>query len=204
MTIWRLVSCFVRQPIVWLLLTSVVSAAAPTTRPPAPTAEDVREFAVKTLSTQAGFDQEGLITRSQVKRLIVEFERKGWQVQGASELLERTLADDDFLVRQLSDSDGKKFLAKVIKVDGSLDRLDRIAHMPHGETNVTDLIHKIPNGADWITAMGDTEHGKRMAERLEHAQDGDGFNEPTGRIYTVSDLATTLVGRLTKKTSTKK
>ena len=181
-----------------LAVTPVVVAAEKSGKRDAPKASDLQAFAFKVLDGTPGFDRDGVISRGQATHVMSQLMAKGWKIDNAKEVLERTLPDNDFLIRQLSDEAGKVFLKKIGDVEGSLDRLDRLARMPQGENNVNDLIRKVPNGYEWITSMSNTAHGRRMAERLEAAQGGQDFNEPTGRIYTVKALSSALEGHVTR------
>jgi hypothetical protein len=87
-------------------------------------------------------------------------------------------------------------LHKIASLPEGIDRVDRLRKLPQGEMSVNDLIRKVPNGADWIEGMTTTERGKILGERLSNAPDGHDFNEPTGRIYTVPDLAREIHTRL--------
>ena len=172
---------------------------ATVTTPTAPKTAELQAFVLKSLEGMPDFHPDGLLTRGQATRAVAMLEAKGWTTDKKDDLLKRTLPDDDILVRQLNDPAGKKFLEKIGKVDGSIDRVDRLARMPQGETNINDLIRKVPNGHEWITSMLNTPHGRRMAQRLESAKGGADFNEPTGRIYTVRDFVDALDGHLVRK-----
>lgn len=149
-----------------------------------------------TLERDPQYQPGDLISRSQVSACLADLHKRGWVLDDPKPLLEAALPDDDFLLRQLKDNKGREFLKKIQQTPGSIDRLDRLARMPHGQTNVRDLIHKVPNGYEWINAMGTTAHGRRLAKTMENASTGKHFTEPTHRVYTVDALATYLEGKL--------
>lgn len=153
----------------------------------------------RTLAQQPDYQPGDLITRTQVSRCLAALAQLGWGLQDPQTLLARTLADDDFLVGQLTDAQGRRFMDKIRQTPGGLDRVDRLASMPQGHANVHDLIHKVPNGYEWINAMGSTPNGKRLAKSLENSAKGRNFTQPTGRIYTAETLVKYLDGKLVPK-----
>jgi hypothetical protein len=163
---------------------------------PAPTQAELADWMREAFGQQPGQEGAALITRSQAAKFLVTLEHAGWKVAEPDALLERVLADDDLLVQQLSDAKGRAFMAKLSRVNGGIDRLDRLARMPQGAANVRDLIHKVPNGSEWIDAMVNSPHGRRMAKTMTNSRAGRTFNQPTGRIYTAKDLLAYLDGKL--------
>jgi hypothetical protein len=175
---------------------SLALAADGTTVVRPPSSEELNRFVQHHFATQAGFQEGDLITREATQALLVKLQEKGWQVKDEDELLERLLPEGDFLVKQLQDTKGREFLRKIQKYPGGVDRLDRLARMPQGKNNVNDLIRKVPNGADWIQAMTTTKEGKRLGKSLSNTRSGKNFNQTTGKIYFVPQLAQELDGRL--------
>ena len=122
--------------------------------------------------------------------------KKGWVVDDPDAVLERVLADDDVVVRQLRTKKGRAFWQEIRHLPGGIDRLDRIARMPQGKANVRDLIQKIPNGSSWIEGLSTTRRGERTGTQLSQSRSGRDFNQPTGRIYTADALLEALAGRV--------
>ncbi len=154
-----------------------------------PSLQDVETFAERIFAQQAGYQPGDLVTQRGTVKLLTALEAKGWKVHDKAALLKRVLKDDDFLVRQFNDEKGREFLRKIENLPEGIDRVDRLSRLPQGEMSVSDLIHKIPNGAEWIEAMTTTRRGKILGERLSNSLDGRNFNEPTGACYRLSELA---------------
>jgi hypothetical protein len=190
----------VRQRLGWavlIILAAVVAADADETIVESkPSLDDIQRFAIRYFEKQPGYQSGDLVTRSTATKLLKALQEKGWQVANREELLDRVLADDDFLVRQFSDEKGREFLHKITNLPEGIDRVDRLRRLPQGELSVNDLIRKVPNGAEWIEGMTTTTRGEILGQRLSNAPDGHDFNEPTRRIYTVPDLAREISQRL--------
>lgn len=180
-------------PMILVLVSIQVGYAAPKPKIlKPPTAAQIEATVFKYFTSQKDFKQGDLITQSQTKKLLVAMDKHGWRVPDAKDLLDRVLEDDNYLVKEFNTVKGREFMNKIKDFPGGIDRMDRIARMPHGKVNVHDLINKIPNGDDWIRGMTTTKRGQRMGDRLSTAPTGKNFNEPTGRIYTVEDLVQAL------------
>jgi hypothetical protein len=181
---------YAAAPIV-LVMTFMASTvgAEPARRVEKPTLPEVAQFADQFLQEKTGYRPGHLVTQSGVVKLLGALEAKGWQVREKDKLIARVLKDDDFLVRQFSDEAGQAFLRKIENLPGGIDRVDRLSRLPQGELSVNDLIRKVPNGAEWIEAMTTTRRGEIEGERISNAEAGHGFNEPTGRLYTLRALA---------------
>lgn len=182
------------------ILTGVISAAGTSTKQSTaatvPDAATLLKFVEARLATEEGFVPGDLITQGMVTRIAKALRDKGWELTNEAELVERTLPDNDFLIKQFSDKKGRAFLDKIRGYPGGIDRVDRWARMPQGEASVGDLIHKIPNGYEWIEAMTTTKRGKRLGERLSKSPSGRDFNKKTGKLYFAESLAKAMDGNL--------
>lgn len=157
---------------------------------------EVQAFVTAHLSAGTDYQPGDLISRSVVEQLFQRMAKKGWVVDDPDAVLERVLADDDVVVRQLRTKKGRAFWQEIRHLPGGIDRLDRIARMPQGKANVRDLIQKIPNGSSWIEGLTTTRRGERTGTQLSQSRSGRDFNQPTGRIYTADALLEALAGRV--------
>lgn len=134
-----------------------------------------------------------IISRSQVQALFEQLRQIGWTVPRLrqDELLDRVLDDNNFLVRQMRTTDGRKFAAQIARYPGAYDRLDRLSRMPTGRNAVARLI-KGPDGYKMLDYMATTPWGHNMGQMLSDTPTGRDFNQPTGRIYMLSDLLSEL------------
>jgi hypothetical protein len=138
-----------------------------------------------------------LISRSQIEGAIRTIEAAGGKVKNADELVERGLADDSFLIRELSSPAGKKFMRKVGRNVGGYARLDRLSTIAGGQKLVRDLLHG-PGGDAMVEYLTTTQGGSNMGRMLGGARGGVDLNKPTGRIYTAVELIAELQQRVTK------
>lgn len=174
----------------WLLLVVICStntSAAPR-RPSIRKFDDVKAIVNAHFRNVPDFQQGDLITRSTTQQLLARLKQFGWQVQDANDILELTLEDSDFLVKTFKSSKGRSFLKTISGYPEGIDRVDRMARMPHGKADVHDLVYKIPNGTDWIKSMTTQKNGLNVSNRLAQTANGKNFNKPTGRLYLVEDL----------------
>jgi hypothetical protein len=173
-----------------LLLISLcsTSSVADQRRPSIRNFEDVKAIVGAHFKSVPEFKQGDLITRSATQQLFQRLKQFGWQVQDEKDIIELTLEDGDFLVKTFKSSKGREFLKTISGYPEGLDRVDRLARMPQGQSNVHDLVYKIPNGTDWIKSMTSQANGRDLSNRLAQTQNGKDFNKPTGRLYSVEDL----------------
>jgi hypothetical protein len=143
-----------------------------------------------------------IITRSQVEAVLRKLDRLGWPVAGRDEILGRVLADGEWLVQELRSSDGRKFASHIAAQPEGYDRLDRLTRLTDGKRIVRDLVQG-PGGYRMIEYMTQSRGGRELGKMLSKAPSGAGFNQPTGRIYTVDALLTQLKKsyQATKKSS---
>jgi len=149
---------------------------------------DVKAIAHAHFKSEKGFKEGDLITQSMTIRLFQRLEKFGWRVSDAREVVELTLPDGDFLVKTFKTSKGRAFLAKIARHPEAIDRADRMVRMPNGKKNITDLVQKIPNGADLIVSLASKKNGQQVSKRMAGTKHGRNFNKPTGRFYQLENL----------------
>jgi hypothetical protein len=133
------------------------------------------------------FRTTDLINRDQVEPLLIQLERSGFPLSDKKKILARVPATSDFLVEQFSTPDGRKFMRRIANYPEAYDRLDRLSRLPLGKQTIRDLI-KGPGGEKMVQYLTTTPGGKEMGNMLSEVPKGAGFNDPTGRIYTVDLL----------------
>ena len=164
-------------------------------RIPSLSAEQVTTLTKKYFAALPKYKSGNLITQTEVAGLLKEISNQGWDVtpQERTQLLKRILNDNDFLVKELNDTQqGRLFLHKIGNYPGGIDRLDKIAQMPKGKRDVHAMIYNIPDGDQWVKGMTTTQHGRRMGNSISRWQH-DNFNKNTGRLYTVDQLLPELI-----------
>jgi hypothetical protein len=144
-----------------------------------------------------GYKKGDLITRSQIEKAIAKLEAAGVKVPDASAIAKLGLADDSFLVRELSTTQGKKFMRELAKDPSTFERLDRLSTIPRGQTLIRQLVRE-KGGDDLIVYLATTQGGKNMGSMMAQARGGVNLNKPTDRIYTVDDLVAELTKVLAK------
>lgn len=176
--------------IVFLIIALVGSNAvtAHQRRPPIRNFEDVKAIVAAHFRSVPKFQKGDLISRSAAQQLFQRLKQFGWQVQDEKEILSLTLEDNDFLIKTFKSSKGRSFLKTISGYPEGIDRVDRLSRMPNGKKNVYDLVHKIPNGSDWIKSLTSQSNGQKVSSRLAETPHGKGFDKPTGRLYFIDDL----------------
>jgi hypothetical protein len=154
---------------------------------PLPPFSQVKKAVERHFAGQPDYRAGDIISKSEVVSLLAELRRIGFVVPDQKEILEKVPGDNDFLVTNLRTPAGRKFMGCTAPYAGGYDRLDRLARLPHGEQTIRDLIRG-PGGDELVKYMTQTPGGKALGRQLSNAPGGDGFNEATGRIYTVQAL----------------
>lgn len=111
----------------------------------------------------------------------------GWEAPDQKAIVGRALADNSFLITQLSTPAGRSFMRTVAKYPGSYPRLDRLSTISHGQQFIKDLINR-KGGSEMIEYLTTTRGGRELGKMMSGVQHGVDLNKPTGRIYTASDL----------------
>ncbi|HLA85959.1 MAG TPA: hypothetical protein VJL29_14300 [Thermoguttaceae bacterium] len=149
--------------------------------------DDVKKAVMAYFERLPDYKRGDLLSRSQVEPVFGALERLGWRVAARKALVESVLPDNDPLVQQLRTPAGRKFARQVAGVPDGYDRLDRLRRLPRGRQNVENLIRG-PDGYLMIEYMTTTPGGRNLGGMLSRAPKGKGFNQSTGRIYTVDML----------------
>lgn len=149
-------------------------------------------------ASQSGYQPGDLITRDQVETVLKKLENAEIHVPDAESISERCLANDSFLVRELTTPGGKKFMRRLATKPGAFAHLDRLSTIPRGEKLIRDLVRE-KDGDKLIEYMATTKGGRNMGSMMAGVKGGTDLNKPTGRIYTVADFEAALQAALAKK-----
>jgi hypothetical protein len=142
-------------------------------------------------AAQEDYQPGDVITRAQVERVLKKLDDAGVHVPNAKAIAELALANDSSLVRELTTSNGKKFMRKLARNPGTFGRLDRLSTLPRGDKIISDLIRE-KDGDKMIEYMATTKGGQKMGGMMSGVSGGLDLNKPTGRIYTLADFETAL------------
>lgn len=153
----------------------------------------VSQAALSYFNSLKGYQPRDLVSQSQVAGALDAVEQAGWEVPDREKIVDLALADNAWLVRELSTKKGKSFMRKVAKQQGGYLRLDRLSSISGGKDAIRVLI-KDPGGSDMIEYMATTKGGYNLGNMMTNAQNGVDLNKPTGRIYTADDLVAVLEG----------
>src|SRR5262245_56550923 len=118
-------------------------------------------------------------------------DKSGWKVPNQKEIVGRTLADNSFLITQLSTPVGKKFMRSLDKYGGSYSHLDRLSTISGGQQFIKDMITR-KDGYIMIEYLTTTSGGHELGRMMAGVPNGVDLNKPTGRIYTSDDLLAAL------------
>jgi hypothetical protein len=147
---------------------------------------------------QPDFQPGDLITRTEIETVLTKLDAAGVHVPNATVISQLALANDSFLIRELTTSTGLKFMRKVARGPGAFDHLDRLSEIPRGQKIISDLIRE-KDGDKLIEYLATTKGGQKMGSMMGSVTGGVDLNKPTGRIYTVDDFKAALRAALTKK-----
>ena len=171
----------------YLFAASVIAAPAPAVPDFGAVAQSVDNY----FASVPGYRAGDLISRSQIEGALRSVEAVGWKVPNASDVAALGLADNSFLIRELSSPAGRKFMRMIARQPGAYARLDRLSTISQGQKIVHDLIRQ-PGGDELITYLASTKGGENLGKSLSAARNGVDLNKPTGRIYTADDLIAAL------------
>jgi len=148
-------------------------------------------------ASQAGYQKGDLVTRSQVEKVVAKLVNNGVTISDPASVTKLVLADDSFLVRELSTPNGKRFMRKISTRSGSYARLDRLSTISGGQSLVRDLVRQ-KDGDKMIEYLATTKGGKNMGRMMSQTRGGVDLNTPTGRVYTADDLVAALKTAIAK------
>jgi hypothetical protein len=160
-----------------------------------PSFAQVRSVVESHFHAKQDFQQQDLITAGDVAPIFRELEQLGWKDVARCDAAKQLLDDQSVLARELRSPPGRKFMRRVASYKLIYDRLDRISRMTGGQPLIHDLV-RLPDGhryAQWTPHRG----APSMEEFLPKGVSGKSprvpdLDQPTGRIYTVSELLTRL------------
>jgi hypothetical protein len=181
--------CFVLMAFsVTMLLTGKTVAAPQASPPDFPTIAHAIE---SWFAAQEDYQPGDIITRAQVEIVLKKLDDAGVHVPDARAITELALANDSFMVRELTTANGRKFMRKLARNPGTFGRLDRLSALPRGEKIISDLVRE-KDGDKMIEYLATTKGGQKMGGMMAGVSGGADLNKPTGRIYTLSDFETAL------------
>jgi hypothetical protein len=162
--------------------------AAP--RPAMPADRAVVKVVDEFFASQPGYQKDDLVTRSQIEKVIAKLASNGLKIHDPASIAKRGLADDSFLVRELSTAEGKRFMRKIARA-GGYATLDRLSTLSSGQLLVRDLVRQ-KDGDKMVEYLATTKGGKNTGGMMAQARGGVDLNKPTDRIYTADDLVAAL------------
>ena len=145
-----------------------------------------------------GYQKGDLISRSQIEKVLAKLQLMGVKLPDPGSIAKLGLADESFLVRELSSTDGRRFMRKMAQQNGMYSHLDRLSSIPRGQRMIHDLVRQ-KDGDKMIEYLATTKGGRNMGAQMAQARGGLDLNKPTGRIYTADDLLAALKTALSKK-----
>jgi hypothetical protein len=165
--------------------------------PNAPDGRGLAKVVDAFFGSQPGYQKGDLLSRSQVEKIIATLTSNGVKIPDAGSVTKRVLADDSFLVRELSTANGQRFMRKIASRSGAYSLLDRLSTIPHGQSLIRDLMRQ-KDGDKMIEYLATTKGGKNMGGMMAQVRGGVDLNKPTGRIYTEDELVAALKGAIAK------
>jgi hypothetical protein len=155
--------------------------------PPRPEFAKVAQAVGQYFDSQPDQQRSDLICQRQVRAALAQVDAAGWKVPDQNKLLAKVLADNSFIIRELSTPAGRKFMRKLAQHVGTYSRLDQLSTLQNGQETIRSLI-QTPQGDDFITYLATTSGGKTLGKMMAGTQGGVDLNKPTGRIYTSDEL----------------
>lgn len=165
-----------------------------------------RDFSTISRAIDAWFEKQpeyqpgDLITRTQIETVLKKLEAAGVHVPDAQAISQLGLANDSFLVRELTTPAGRRFMHKLAHDPSAYSHLDRLSEIPRGQKTISDLIRE-KDGDKMIDYLSTTKGGQKMGSMMGSVSGGVDLNKATGRIYTVDDFEAVLNAALSKGAS---
>ena len=132
-----------------------------------------------------------ILSRSNVEPILKQLRLIGWVIPDQKSILNRVLRDDDYLVRQLRTTVGRKFMRNVREYSMIYDRMDRLTGLANGRKALQEMI-KMPDGHKVMLQLTKKTDGQKRDPLLARVRTDANFDKPTGRIYTVEHLLAAL------------
>lgn len=143
------------------------------------------------LAEKPNYKSGDLLTWEQVKPILDRLRRSRVPVPPEKDLRPRFLSQNDALVKMLGTEKGQSFFKELSKKPSSIDLVDRYRSLPRGDQFLKEMIENTKGGSEFFTnPMWLTQEDALLAEQngLSNVPNGSKFGEPTGRIYTESQL----------------
>jgi hypothetical protein len=147
---------------------------------------------------QPDYQPGDIITRAQIETVLKKLAAAGVHVSNATAITQLGLANDSFIVRELTTPSGRKFMRKVARDPSAFNHLDRLSEIPRGQKTISDLIRE-KDGDKLIEYLATTKGGQKMGSMMAAVSGGVDLNKPTGRIYTVIDFEAALKAALANR-----
>ena len=171
-----------------ILLTGFVNAAP---QPASPDFAAIAQAIEAWFGSLPDYQPGDLITRSQIETILTKLDAAGVHVPDAASIAQLGLANDSFLVRELTTPTGRRFMRKLARNPSTFAHLDRLSTIPRGEKLIRDLIRD-KDGDKLVEYLATTKGGQKMGSMMAAVPSGGNLNKPTGRIYTVPDFEAAL------------
>jgi len=148
-------------------------------------------------AAQPDYQPGDLITRGQIETVFEKLSAAGVEVPDCQAIAARGLANDSFVVRELTKKSGRPFMRRLARTPGAFARLDRLSTIPRGEQLIRDLIQD-KGGDKLIEYLATTKGGRNMGTMMTAVPGGTDLNKATNRIYTLAEFETALEEALGK------
>ena len=145
------------------------------------------EASVRQYFASKKLQNDDLLSKGDVRPLFDVLAKQGWNVADREQIISQLLDDKYFMVLMFKKGAGRDFAHSCARFPGGYDRLDRLSRLPHGDTFIEGLIEG-PDGYKMIEYMTETPGGDVLGQQVSNAPKGRNFNDPTGRIYTTTEL----------------
>jgi hypothetical protein len=166
----------------------VCSAAAAQTKSRLPKFSAVETLVRERFSAQPDRQPGDIISQSDVTPIFQAIDKElHWKVADQKAILNLVPRDKELLVTRLRTTAGRKFMRTMSDIPQGYDRLDHLSRLSDANT-LLDRLVKGPDGYKLIDYLALTSGGKAMGQMLSQAPHGKGFNQPTGRLYTVEQF----------------
>lgn len=156
-----------------------------------PSSEKIRHTVEEHFARQKERQPGDLIWKSAAAPVFKQLEELGWKVANRDSIQSAMLPDHSFLVQIYNTGDGRRFLRDCSRYSRAYDRLDHLSRLPDGELTIRRLIAG-PDGYKMLEYMTTAPGGEVLGNMLSNAPNGNGFNDRTGRIYTVEQFVARL------------
>lgn len=173
----------------FLALACAIVSAAPTPeeQPAKPSFDDVTAAVEKACAARKHYRPGDILSQGDWDAVEKDLAAIGWKPRDAAEIRKLFLSDKAFLVSELRTKNGRAFMEDIRRLPAAYDRLDRLSGMAQGKSTVQRLIAG-PDGYKLLEYMITTPGGNTMGQMLSKDSGGKNFNQPTGRIYTATEL----------------